>query len=57
MQVYMRSNFIYSFDREKTLSTRYMAGNSKLSQEHRKHNEKDISQKCLFLEKKKEGKN
>lgn len=31
MQVYIKSNFIYSFNKQKMFKARYIAGNNKLS--------------------------
>lgn len=38
MQIYMKINLIYSFDKEKTFKAKYMAKNSKLTQKHKEYN-------------------
>lgn len=53
----MRSNFIYGFDRQRMFKARYMAGNNKLSQEHKRYNKKNMGQESLLLTKSKWVKN
>lgn len=57
MQVYIESNLIYNFDRQKTFRAGYMARNSRSSQEHRGHDENGIGQGSLLSAKSKWDKN
>lgn len=42
MQVYMKSNLIYSFNEQKMFRTRYMARNNRSSLKYRRYNEKNM---------------
>ena len=44
MRVYLGSNHMYGFDKQRTFRAGYIAGSSGLSQEHRKHDESNIGQ-------------
>lgn len=49
----MRSNFIYDFNKQKKFKPGYIADNSRLNQEYRKHNKRSMGQKSLLLAKSK----
>lgn len=53
MQIYIENNLIYSFDRQKTLMARYLIGNTRSSQKHRRYDENNIEQDSLLLTKSK----
>lgn len=57
MQVYIGSNFMCGFDKWRIFRARYIVGNSKLNQEHKRHDNKNIGQGGLLLIKNKLYKN
>lgn len=57
VQVYIRSNFIYSLNRQWKFKAGYMAENSKSRQEHRGYDKKSIGQEGLLSAKGKWDKN
>lgn len=42
VQIYIRNNLIYRFDKKKTFRPKYIARNTRLSQKHKKHNENSM---------------
>lgn len=52
-QVLIKNNFIYGFDRQRVFRARYIAGNNRLSQEHKEYDEMNMGYKNTLLAKSK----
>lgn len=49
MQVYIKSNFVYGFDRLRTFRAEDLAGNYKSSLKYIRHDDKNMDQGSLLL--------
>lgn len=52
MQIYMKNNLIYDFDRKKMFKARYIAKNNRLSQKYRGYDKKNMGLKSIIIDKK-----
>ena len=51
MKIYMKSNLVYVFNRQKIFKLGYIAKNTRSSQEHKRYYENNMDEKSLLLAK------
>lgn len=57
MQIYIESNDVYNFDKQKMFRPKYIVRNTRSSQKYRMHDEKSMGRGGSLLAKKKSDKN